>query len=282
MWQLHYSELLRILRYFACNLAKRRSHSCGTLVLTGSPPIVLLCTWGQGSECVCSTWVLLELHPNMRTYTKRFHDRQQLLQSSTFHHARWLTLSLLQHVGHLARVCQLPHPAPNAYALHEKSILLPRKKHHKSNKDASTLGTDSGPSVTFWWIVDSGSSEHMSPEVASFLDYFPIVPKTVRFGNGSTRYALGRGNVPLNTSHGPVVIKRVLYVPSLVANLLPITRTMSAGTEVYFISSCHRVYFTKNNNIICTASPKGGLVILLTEERVWTCSSSRRADTTYI
>ena len=75
-------------------------------------------------------------------------------------------------------------------------------------------------------------------------------------------YALGRGNIKLNTSHGIFVLKSVLFVPSQVADLLSITRVMNIGTDVHFISKQQKVYFTQNNKVICTASPKGGLVIL--------------------
>ena len=89
-----------------------------------------------------------------------------------------------------------------------------------------------------------------------------MTPEPVSFGNGATGYALGRENIKLNTSHGIVVLKSVLFVPSLVANLLSITRVMNIGTDVHFISKHQKVYFTKNNEVICTASPRGGLVII--------------------
>ena len=54
----------------------------------------------------------------------------------------------------------------------------------------------------------------------------------------------------------------VLECASLVANLLSLTRSMSAGSDVHFIAKEQRVYFTKNTEVICTASPRGGLVIL--------------------
>ena len=120
----------------------------------------------------------------------------------------------------------------------------------------------SHPILSYRWIVDSGSSDHMSPEFHNFLEYFPMTPEPVNFGNGATGYALGHGNIKLNPSHGIVVLKRVLFVPTLVANLLSITRVMHIGTDVHFIAKQQKVYFTHNNTVICTASPKGGLVIL--------------------
>ena len=108
-------------------------------------------------------------------------------------------------------------------------------------------GTVSHPILSYRWIVDSGSSDHMSPDFKNFLEYFPMTPEPVNFGNGATGYALGRGNIKLNTSHGIVVLKSVLFVPSLVANLLSITRVMKIGTDVHFISNQQKVYFTQNN-----------------------------------
>ena len=63
----------------------------------------------------------------------------------------------------------------------------------RSQKDASTSGTVPHPSLSPRWIIDSGSSEHMSPDFAHFFEDFPISPEPFEFGKGVTGYALGQG-----------------------------------------------------------------------------------------
>lgn len=168
--------------------------------------------------------------------------------------------------GHLAQICPAPTPSPEAYPALEKYLSLPKKKFNKNKQQDAHAGIVSllvsQPSFTYRWIVDSGSSDHMSPDFDRFTDYCPMVPEPVNFGNGAKGYALGKGDISLYTTYGVVTLKRVLFVPVLVANLVSITRTMKAGADVHFISSENRVYFTRNDKVICSASPQGGLVLV--------------------
>ena len=61
-----------------------------------------------------------------------------------------------------------------------------KPKHHA----LGPTGTVSHSFPSYRWIVDSGSSDYMSPHFKNFLEYFPMVPELVNFGNGATGYAL--------------------------------------------------------------------------------------------
>ena len=109
--------------------------------------------------------------------------------------------------GHQAAICQAPLPHPDAYVAYEKFMNGPRKPQQRFSKPKphqalGPTGTVSHPILSYRWIVDSGSSDHMSPDFKNFLEYFPMTPEPVNFGNGATGYALGRGNVKVNTSRG--------------------------------------------------------------------------------
>ena len=61
--------------------------------------------------------------------------------------------------------------------------MLKNRHDQRNHKVASPCGIFPNP-YTLRWIVDFGSSDHMSPAFKIFLKYFLIVPKSVRFGNG--------------------------------------------------------------------------------------------------
>ena len=54
----------------------------------------------------------------------------------------------------------------------------------------------------------------------------------------------------------------MLFIPSLVANLLSIAKTMDNRANVHLISTQWRVYYTCGDQAVCNASTRGLLVIL--------------------
>ena len=97
--------------------------------------------------------------------------------------------------GHLAQICPAPAPHPDAFTNLQKYLALPKKQFNK-HKMPETNEINASHSVVFYRrIGDAGSSDHISPDFKNFLGYFPIVPELVRFGNGATGYARGRGTI---------------------------------------------------------------------------------------
>ena len=141
--------------------------------------------------------------------------------------------------GHLASVCQAIQPSPKAYARYEKFLLhfKPEPKfERRDNDEAAKSGIHSFPCTASCtkWILDSGASDHMSPDFESFSEYVPMIPEPVEYGNGATVSAIGTGTITVHTTHGSVTLVRVLYVPTLVANLLSIMKSMNNNIDVFY------------------------------------------------
>ena len=63
------------------------------------------------------------------------------------------------------------------------------------------------------WIVDSGASDHMTGNIATFSKYFPCHDNsTVRIADGTHSKVMGEGSVVISKD---IVLKDVLYVPKL-------------------------------------------------------------------
>ncbi len=49
------------------------------------------------------------------------------------------------------------------------------------------------------WLIDSGCTNHLSPNKSNFISYMPYdVPRCVRLGNGSGTPSLGEGIISLS------------------------------------------------------------------------------------
>ena len=85
------------------------------------------------------------------------------------------------------------------------------------------------------WVVDSGATRHISPDVNCFHNLQPAVVE-VSYGNGSVGRAEAVGDMILSGVSGmhgsTLTIKDVLYVPDATDNLLSIKKITEAGFSV--------------------------------------------------
>lgn len=108
----------------------------------------------------------------------------------------------------------------------------------KVNNDyAFMIGPASCNVKTNNWIVDSGATSHIAPLKSYFYSYNPISPKNVILGDTMIE-ALGRGSVVVDTTVKghikTIIIKDVLHVPKLKANLLWVRHLVSMQLPVEF------------------------------------------------
>ena len=73
------------------------------------------------------------------------------------------------------------------------------------------------------FILDSGASNHISPERLDFRSLHPIAPHPIQGFNGSFTNAIGIGNIDLCIASGhKCCLKDVLYVPLYNTHLVSI------------------------------------------------------------
>lgn len=115
------------------------------------------------------------------------------------------------------------------------------------------------------WVLDSGSSNHLTPDRASFSTYEKLAaPVHVTFGNGERAQAVGRGDVPLVVGNTQVTLTAVLHVPEARVNLVSVRRVVGTGARVEFGDGTCSI--TKGGKLLMSAQQRGGL---------WCLSASR-------
>ncbi|XP_016704257.1 uncharacterized protein [Gossypium hirsutum] len=84
------------------------------------------------------------------------------------------------------------------------------------------------------WLLDSGRTNHMSPDASLFKTLDRSCKTKVKVGNGQFIKAEGKGEVLIRTPTGNKVISNVLLVPEIDRNLLSIAQLLEKGYSVVF------------------------------------------------
>ena len=125
------------------------------------------------------------------------------------------------------------------------------------------------PADPYRWIVDSGSTRHVTPFKFLFESLSPLPnPTTVTFGNGEAAPAAGQGNIILHvTVHGEqrsVLLKNVLWVPGAAHNLLSVQQATSQGRAQACFSGQQCVLSAQGRPIIVAHEADKSQVFCLT------------------
>ena len=124
------------------------------------------------------------------------------------------------------------------------------------------------PSV---WLVDSGSTQHITADESRFTSYMKLKqPELIEGIGGEPLTAIGIGVVELHckTSNGVgmVTLREVRHVPKARANLFALRRATDAGSKITIEG---RLATFETNGVVCMeAKEKNGLwEIVTTEEK---------------
>lgn len=94
------------------------------------------------------------------------------------------------------------------------------------------------------WLLDSGCSNHMTPDSSKFLTY-EVLSKPVffTFANGEKAQAVGQGEIQL-VVNGNVEVRllNVLHVPAATVNLLSVRKIMTGLGRVEFSANSCKIY----------------------------------------
>ena len=96
------------------------------------------------------------------------------------------------------------------------------------------------------WLIDSGCTNHMTPNEGMFVNLNTNINVPIRVGNGSVLLSKGKGDIALK---GKRIIKDVLLVPKLGKNLLSVPQMITNGYQVLFKESHCINYDKKGRNI---------------------------------
>ena len=96
------------------------------------------------------------------------------------------------------------------------------------------------------WYLDTSASGHMTGDKDLISDLDDSYKATVRFGDGSRISIEGRDKIVLNSKDNThIIMKNVLYTPSLKANILSLGRLDEEGYDIRL----HKSFLTIHNDI---------------------------------
>lgn len=149
--------------------------------------------------------------------------------------------------GHMVAQCKNA-PAPQAKKCNKcgrwghtaDRCTKPSGKASTSHQVAFTVGKRG---TELDWVLDSGCSNHMTPDRSKFVTYEQLnAPAFFEFGNGQEAKAVARGDVQLQVGDLQVTLKSVLHVPASKVSLMSIRKIEATGAEVVFSKGTCKVY----------------------------------------
>ena len=95
-------------------------------------------------------------------------------------------------------------------------------------------------------LYDSGTSQHLSPYREHFVNFVAITPKPIMAADKHTFDATGRGDlyfeIPNGNTKARILLKNVLYAPSMGVTLVSISKLAAAGYAALFCDSVCRIF----------------------------------------
>jgi Pol polyprotein/gag-pre-integrase-like protein len=108
------------------------------------------------------------------------------------------------------------------------------------------------------WIIDSGASHHMSPQLESFVSLSPHSSPPIVTADGTTMPLEGIGSVATSS----IFLDQVYYVPNLALNLCSVGQLCDSGQNVWFSDSHCLIQDRRSQMVIGTGHRQGRLYVL--------------------
>ena len=125
-------------------------------------------------------------------------------------------------------------------------------------------------------LYDSGATCHMSGFHHKFINFVEIEPIPITAADKQTFKATGKGDMQIYLPNGnSVLLKSVLYAPSMSITLVSISQIANAGSTVVFSRDICKIY-DKNRKVIGEIEGKGGLYCVYSSNQA---SRAHVADT---
>ncbi|CAA0805773.1 cysteine-rich RLK (RECEPTOR-like protein kinase) 8 [Striga hermonthica] len=126
-------------------------------------------------------------------------------------------------MGHMERVCKSQQPEASKAQTEEdeEQLFVVTCFASKNNSSES-------------WLIDSGCTNHMTNNLAIFIEIDMSFISNVRIGNGQLIPVKGKGIVAIESLSGLKHIYDVLYVPDIDQNLLSVGQLLEKDYKVIF------------------------------------------------
>ncbi|KAJ4790588.1 Retroelement pol polyprotein-like [Rhynchospora pubera] len=126
------------------------------------------------------------------------------------------------------------------------------------------------------WILDSGASHHMTGDFGCLKEVYKVTPSVVELPNGAHAIAEHEGSVCLP---GGIVLKRVLFVPSLNCNLISLGKLIAQNDcFVTFTNELCVVQDCNLRTLIGVGEHKNGVYYYHPKASSRVCHARRKED----
>ncbi|XP_052484500.1 uncharacterized protein LOC128039849 [Gossypium raimondii] len=137
--------------------------------------------------------------------------------------------------GHVEKVCKnRSKPRQNQFHQQKAEARVPEESSDQEEQVFAASCAANQKKGSKGWLLDSGCTNHMSPDETIFKTLDRTCKTKVKIGNGQFINAEGRGDVLIYTLTGGKIISNVLLVPKINRNLLSITQLLKKGYSVVF------------------------------------------------
>ncbi|KAK8267774.1 hypothetical protein V6Z12_D11G021600 [Gossypium hirsutum] len=137
--------------------------------------------------------------------------------------------------GHVERVCKSKAKSRQSQFQQKKAEARVAKEDSDQEEQVfAVLCSAAQERFSSGWLLDSGCTNHMTPDAAIFKSLDRSCRTKVKIGNEHFIQAEGKGDVLICTPTGAKVISNVLLVPEIDRNLLSIAQLLEKGYSVVF------------------------------------------------
>ncbi|KAK0599286.1 hypothetical protein LWI29_003954 [Acer saccharum] len=150
------------------------------------------------------------------------------------------------------------NPSMSALAEQFQKFLAIQPQAMFTSSPIGLLSPSSSGMFSSTWVLDSGASHHMSPNLSYFVSLCPTSSLSVMTADGTPMPLAGVGSVVTPC----VSLSNVYHIPNLTLNLVSVSQLCDFGYLVYFSStSCH-VQDPQSQKLIGTGRRQGELYFL--------------------
>eukprot|EP00794_Sanderia_malayensis_P007838 gene7838-biopygen6374 len=140
-------------------------------------------------------------------------------------------------MGHYAKDCFKKKKDRNSSD--QESANISEIEKDAGGNSAFALAASTENSEEFDWCIDSGATQHMSPDKSSMKNYVQFrKPIRIKLADNSFMMAYGKGSLKLSVFHDSekivINLPEVLYVPKIHKRLLSLSSMTEKGVEVCF------------------------------------------------
>ena len=151
--------------------------------------------------------------------------------------------------GHVAKECRGKITCLNCGTPGHRASDCRKPKTERVNGAEKPLAFNATTGTTMeGWVLDSGSTEHLSGDRSLFKTYEPLggAGETITFGNQGELWAEGVGTVELRcelpTGVRVITLNKVMYIPGIAANLFSVKKATKTGAEFRFTDDLCEAY----------------------------------------